>query len=336
MKRQIVTWYLPLCVWASATSGQAHAANCTGAGAAAVVAAILGLALDDPQKPAGSGERVVRPPPAIAPPLTAAERALLDAMNGDPTYAVDGKGGVTQEAAIAGWRRFLEREDLAKEQRGFAWWRIASLYAYNFDPSRNETADFARAEEALKKARELLSEVVGFESLNSATVNAGLPGPSTDRAQRLAESFKWIFTRGEKDIDASAERVSDSGDIVDAMYLRGKARRTTVLQRKECLRRLLTEYREFVTHQVTEYIQYSQDSAAVEQLLKSIESVAGRKQMDQWRSMEAKLHEAAQGHEEKHTGVRGGLRVAFITLNGLLVLALVAYAVLRRLLPGAT
>jgi hypothetical protein len=175
----------------------------------------------------GSGEKIIAAPPQPKVDWSPADRALRKAMAGDPSFTSDAtrreakaadssfpiatSSDIAQASAIAGWKRFLERNDLTKEQQVFAWWRLGSLYACNFDRSRGERADVEQGEGAIERVRKIIPGLVSFETLNSATVFGSLEGAPSDRARRLAEALNWLATLSEKDVDNSVARVNPAG-----------------------------------------------------------------------------------------------------------------------------
>lgn len=203
-----------------------------------------------------------------------ADRALREAMAVDPSFArTETKSSFRQATAVAAWKRFLERNDLTKEQRVFAWWRVGSLCAYNFDPSHGETADFEQAERAMERVRKIIPGLISDETLNSATVFGTLPGSPTDRARRLSEAFNWIATRTEKDIDDSVSRVNRAGYVINERHIQGGGKTNQTLEdRKRFLRTLLVESKKTLIKRITEEIEYSDDPAAIGKLLKAVDT----------------------------------------------------------------
>ena len=232
---------------------------------------------------------VITPKGAEAKPVWSdADLALRAAMDADLSYSNKTGGGITQRSALAAWKRLLERKDLTIEQQIFAWWRIGSLYAYNFDRNRGETADFEQAEQAFAKVRQLDPDLISSETLNTATVYAGIPGPLEARTRRLSESFHWLATRSEKDIDRSAHRINRSGNGLDKKFFANIAHRESTLdERKQHLREQLAEHRESIRRQIKTIIVYRtrDDVTQLNELLKSIKDVAGPEELNQWEKL---------------------------------------------------
>src|SRR6266436_6518704 len=159
------------------------------------------FAADEPALVVGPGERVIMAPPRAKSEWRDSDLALRRAMDTDSTFTSKTGIALTQDGAIAGWKRLLERDDLSNHQRAFAWRRLGALYSYNFDPARGEKAAYAESEQALRKARSLLSNLVTNESLNSATVYATLTGKPSDKARRLSEVFHWLAARTDEEVD---------------------------------------------------------------------------------------------------------------------------------------
>jgi hypothetical protein len=279
--------------------------------------------------PLQTGERLIESRPRDSIDWSATDLAMREAMNSDPNYAAE----ATRDRAIAAWKRYLERDDLTNEQQGFALWRLGALYAYNFDPSRGETADFDQAETTIVKARALFSNLVTVESLNSATVYGGLPGVPIDRARRLTEAFKWLNARNQGDIDRSAERVNHLGSILDKKFFPQILHRSSTLaERKQFLSERLAEYRDSIARRIEEEIRYSNDPAATTHLLKSLESVADPRALENWHVLKRERDDnTAQLKQPSLESSRHLSRAIFVSLNGLLVVVLaIVYLVKRR------
>ncbi len=275
----------------------------------------------------GSGEYLIEAPPRAEVDWSPADLALREAMAADPTFTTEMRSGLTQAGAVAGWKQFLQRSDLTKEQQVFAWWRLGSLYAYNFDRSRGETADWEQAERAMEQVRRIVPGLVSEETLNSATVFAGIPGAPSDQARRLAGSFNWLATRSEGDVDNSVSRVNRMGYVIDERHLSGGGKRDqTVEERKQFLRKLLADSRKVIRERITQHIQYSQDPAAIAELLKATEDTADPQIMETWREMHRELSAKFSGGEVSW----GASRIIFVTLNVAAVAILAVFLVRRR------
>jgi hypothetical protein len=238
--------------------------------------------------------------PAPEPTFTAAETALRKTMDADATYTGT-QGFHPRDIAVAEWKELLKRTDLTKEQQGFAWWRIGSLYGCNFSRARGEGPDFKLSEEAFIKARELLPNLVCTESLNCATVYATVPGPLAERAGRLAESFNWLATRTSEDVDRSAKLVNTAGGLLDNKMIPGLAGRdNSVEARRLLLQKQLAESRQVIVDRIVEAIRYSRDPSAqreaapatIDKLLKLIEETASPETMKHFRSIQSGADEA--------------------------------------------
>jgi hypothetical protein len=231
----------------------------------------------------GINERIVVGTPRPQPEFTAAEIALSEAMDSDASYTK--KTGVfcPRDEAVAAWFHVLERRDLAKEQQIFAWWRIGSLYSYNFDVNRDEKSDDKKAALAMGKVRKLVPWLVAHETLNSATVYGTIAGSQAERVPRLADAFNWLMTRTEEDIDRSARQVNSNGGVLDQKFFPGRER--TLDERKEPLRKQLAEYQKSITDRVTRELVYKTDPEAIENLLETIEKNADPKTMEKWRQL---------------------------------------------------
>lgn len=250
----------------------------------------------DTEPTVAKGEHFIMRPPGSQVDWSAADLAFREAMNADSSFTSSAVAVFPRDAAVNAWRRFLQRTDLSKEQRAFAWWRIGSLLAYNFDPRRGESADYVQAEQAFAQARELLSDIVCAESLNAATVYAGLPGTPMDRARRISTAFNWIATRTDEDLERSSYQINQSGYVIDAKFFPNIARReSSVSERKQMLRQQLLEYRHFIAEKVTEAIRYGKDRKAAGDMLESLKGSADPKEMEKWRAMYRDLNARVGG-----------------------------------------
>jgi hypothetical protein len=223
---------------------------------------------------------------------TDAERALRKAMDADPTVTSGNPRELNQPGAIRAWTEFLQRDDLTKEQQAFAWWRLGALNSYNLNRARGETPDRQAALAAYEKARELLSDVISFESLNTAT-NWGSfrrVGTESEELARLANSFNWLHTRTDDDVKRSALVVTANGRIIDAKFFASlRYRQSTVEQRTSFLNKELVYHKQFMAEKVSERIKYSNNPEAIATLLDLVQDVASPEQMQNWRAMQADL-----------------------------------------------
>ena len=253
----------------------------------------------------GKGERLVVGSPRPAFEWTPGELALRDAMNADPNFDFN-HTDPRRADAIEAYQWLLQRDDLTKEQEAFAWWRLGALYVYNLDPRLGEKPDYEKGEDAYIKARKLFGDLVSFESLNSATVYGSLPGEPAVRTRRLAESFNWLMSLGNEDIDRSAETVNKLGQVLHKKYYSNIAYRPTTLEeRKKYLRNLLADYRGTITKNISETIKYGRDPEAIGQLLKSIQESADPQQMAKWREMYSQLKDRLAKEAEERRNRKG-------------------------------
>lgn len=231
-------------------------------------------------------ERLIRGPRTVQPPLSANDRALRDAMQLDPSCTFVANEKLRQRKAIAAWTDFLKRKDLTREQEVFAWWRIGSLAAYNFNPTFGETADTALAERAFVKLREIAKDQISIETLNASTVYGALVGKPTDRARRLAIAYRWLFTRTDAMVQLSAPGINHNGSAInDRVISRGGMRIDTVPKKLSFLRSSLSKRREIMNRRITEEIQYSNNPKAIRTLLKTIRDIADAALMKKWNGM---------------------------------------------------
>lgn len=203
-----------------------------------------------------------------------ADPAFRDAVQLDPTFTTGSGDGLGQQRAIEAWKEILERDGLTREQQVFAWWRIGSLAAYNFDPKRGEAADLALAETAFVKVFSVADELISNETLNTATVYGTLPGKPIDRARRLAKAYRWLFTRTDAMVNESAQLVNHNGYGIDGQLMRGGMRLDSVAKKHNFLRSSLADARGLLNKRITEEIRDSQEPSAIQTLLDGIADIA--------------------------------------------------------------
>lgn len=234
--------------------------------------------------------------PAASLNWTEAEIAFKEAMNRDLSHGV-GKGR-TQPGAIAAWEKFLKREDAAAEQRVFATWRVASLWAYNYDPKRGETYDMAKAEKWFKKARAIMPDLISYETINATTVYASLPGTPSEQARRKAECYRWLRSRTPEMINASERTVHRGGWLVGREFhsQAPPAPRGTPEERHQYLSMLLKHGKDNVTDQITEFIEWTGDGWAVLALLEAVSDVADPADMETWRNVKPRRRDEWESH----------------------------------------
>lgn len=249
---------------------------------------------DSPVARAGENESlIIDSPPAVV-NSRPADLALRKAMDGDPTFKRGGGARRTQSAAIKSWKEFLERTDLAREQQVFGWWRIGSIYAYNFDRKRGETADLEQAKLAVERVRTIIPGLISTETLNSATIFGSMPGEPLVRAQRLSKAFNWMANLSEKDISDSISRVHRTGYVIDGRHIPGGGKpNKTLEEREQFIRLLLAHHIDTLTTRITGQIKYSNDPAAIAVLLKAIEGRTEPALMKKWRKMHGEIEGVA-------------------------------------------
>ena len=216
--------------------------------------------------------------------------ALKKAMNRDLSFGVG--QGRTQAGAIQAWEEFLNLEGISDEQKLFATWRIASLYAYNFDPvEREEKPNMDRAEKLFREVRDLIPGLVSLETINAATQHASMWGSPIERAMRKAENYRWLLTRSQEMLANSAARVSRHGYIVGEKFYGQTLNppRASLQERHQLLEHLLKDGQENIVKQITEFIEWSQDKQAVDALLASVADTAAPEHLEQWRNTRGRV-----------------------------------------------
>ncbi|KPK99301.1 MAG: hypothetical protein AMK75_06770, partial [Planctomycetes bacterium SM23_65] len=220
---------------------------------------------------------------------TAAERALAEAIERDGGAA---SHGVTrsQKESLRLWEQFLQREDIADEHRIFAWWRIGALYAYNFDESQGEKADFPRAEAALTKALATVGELVSREKMLAACTLGQIPGTPREEAARLAKAYRWLTTRTDDMIREGAARTNNRyGYLIDRKLFPELMTSDVPSHRwmSGNMKSRLADSLSAVEECITDSIRSSRNAQATSKLLESIEAVAPPERMTAWRALAA-------------------------------------------------
>ncbi|MCA9138878.1 MAG: hypothetical protein KDB00_19035 [Planctomycetales bacterium] len=208
-------------------------------------------------------------------------------MQLDPLYVTEPQESVNQLRAIKTWKQFVEQPGLTKGQQVFAWWRIGSLAAYNFDVDRGESADVTLAAKAFQRVHAIGGDLISRETLNTATVYGTLGGEPADRALRLAESYRWLFTRTDQMIAASVPEINHNGHCIDDASMPGGMKLDTAAKKRGFLATELARSRQALTGRITDEIKYSRDPTAVKTLLDSIREIADDKQVQQWAALAA-------------------------------------------------
>ena len=217
----------------------------------------------------------------VAPPT------FRNAISGDSTFGHDSTKHVGQRQSIADWQSALREVNLTREQQVFAWWRIGSLAAYNFDVARGETHDYALAAKAFEHVHAIGGDLISLETLNAATVYGTLRGVPAERASRMAMSYRWLFTCTDAMIAESVSRINHNAHCIDDPLMPGGMRLDTEAKKYEFLEQELARTREIFTRRMTDEIKYSQDPAAIKSLLDSIGDLADKTQMQQWTALAA-------------------------------------------------
>ncbi|MEZ6088424.1 MAG: hypothetical protein R3C05_10435 [Pirellulaceae bacterium] len=150
-----------------------------------------------------------------------------------------------QQQSIENWSRVLRQKDLTRQQQIFAWWRIGSLAAYNFNAEEGETADNDLAARAFGRVLSIGHDLISWETLNAATVYATL-GEDTgqQRAVRLVLGVQWLATRTEAMVEQSARLVNHNGFCIDDRMMLGGMNLQTEAEKRRFINQQLAEARE--------------------------------------------------------------------------------------------
>jgi hypothetical protein len=197
----------------------------------------------------------------------------------------------TRPKAVQAWEQVLASRDATAEQRLFAEWRIASMYAYNFDRRRGESPDMKEAEVRFKKVLEMMPDVVSAEVVNSATQYASFMGSAMERAERKAVAYRFLHHLSDEDLDRGAERVSSAGYLLTDTVLHPNApaaKQSTTQERRMKLRRILDAGVERIVTQIEEQIRWSRDGHDVMALMKALNDIAEPSHMARWQAVERK------------------------------------------------
>jgi hypothetical protein len=235
-------------------------------------------------------DKVIVPPLDI--PFSPADIAFREAMSWDASFGSRERAERTQAAAVDAWRSFLERDDATGAQRVFAWWRIGSLYGYNFDRSRGEKSDPSESARAFERVWQVDPDLISPETLNTCTVYATIPGSRSERVSRMAKAYKWLASRTEDMMTYSAARLGAMGYAIDAKFFPGGAYRDapSVEQQFEMLKGRIEEVRSGMDERIAEMIRYSRPSEKME-LLAALSDVADAETMARWQAIECRFRD---------------------------------------------
>lgn len=207
---------------------------------------------------------------------------FAEAFKSDPTYSDE---PLSQIDSINLWRGALRNDKLTPGERAFAWWRIGSQAATNFDTDAGEQPQYDLAEMAFGRIRELAEDWISLETLNAATAYGGLPGTPDRRAARMAESYIWLMTRTDEMVRQSATRINHNGYLIDGDWTLGGMRLESPDQKVVFLRKSLRGHQDRIRDRITQEIQYTQTPVFIEQMLKTIDDkTAQPEQLRDWQA----------------------------------------------------
>jgi hypothetical protein len=225
-----------------------------------------------------------------------ADLAMKNAMRHDPRFGMSTKWK-PQQAAIQMWEKFLKRDDISESQRVFALWRIGSLLTDDFDHSHGGKSDFMRGKEYFRAARDHCPGLISREVISAAGNYSSGPGLANDMesANRLAEGYRWVVTRTDEMLAASAQRINTFGYLPDSrFFVPGDLdlRTPTLEERIQYLKARLEALQRGMQKTITYLIREECNRRApVLLLLDSLEDIADPQVMAEWRSVES-IYEA--------------------------------------------
>ncbi|TWU04801.1 M56 family metallopeptidase [Stieleria varia] len=167
-------------------------------------------------------------------------REFLKAIAGDSTFGGDSTTHVGQRQSIANWQAALEHGGLTREQKVFAWWRIGSLAAYNFDVNSGETHDYDLAAKAFEQVHAIGGDLISRETLNAATVYSSLGRDAEERAARREIAHRWLNTRTDAMIADSVQHINHNGYCIDDDLMPGGMNLDTDAKKQAFLMEMLT------------------------------------------------------------------------------------------------
>lgn len=169
------------------------------------------------------------------------------ALTGDSSYGRDPEKHLGQTQSIAAWQAIVNSDGLTREQQVFAWWRIGSLAAYNFDVARGESNDNDLAAKALERVHAIGGELISRETLNAATVYGSLGGDHEQRATRKETADDWLRSRTDAMIANSVKHINHNGYCIDGSLMPGGMNLDTAAKKREYLEKELARCRDSLT-----------------------------------------------------------------------------------------
>jgi hypothetical protein len=215
--------------------------------------------------------------------------AFKEAMNKDLSFGLG--EGRTQMGAVRAWEELIKRDDISDQQRLFATWRMGCLLSGNFDPERGESPDFDRSEKLLKKAMNMIPGLLCNETINSATLYGTLPGTALEKANRLAESYRFLKTTTQKMYSESATYINKNGRAIDKKFFDGIARLPDpdIKSKKAWIEMRVDKGQKSIEGSITEFLGECNDELAAKRLLILIEDVSDEESLSTWKNIESKF-----------------------------------------------
>ena len=222
-------------------------------------------------------------------PASPADVAFKQAMDKDLSFGVG--QGRTQMKAVHTWEEVLNRTDISDEQRLFAVWRVASLLAYNFDPERGERPNLEKSKKLFKESMTMIPGLLCEETVNSATQYSSHPGSPMERAERLAECYRFLKTATGKMCTESSGRINRYGYALDKKFFPGIAKLPplTFEESTKKLERRLVDGQDTMEHSISDFFEYCTDEAAALRLLNLLEDFADPEDLAKWRNIRSRF-----------------------------------------------
>jgi bla regulator protein BlaR1 len=222
------------------------------------------------------------------PDWSQADHAFKRAMDRDTSY--DRRQiYMPQLLAIKAWEDLLKRRDLTEDQRIFALWRAASLYASNFDPSLGEKHDFKKSKVLFKKVRDYAPNLMSSEISNAFTQYSGHPVSSKkEKARVLAESYKLMRKYTDKKIANIASRINRYGYLPDLKFHLADGATIgdlSIEEKKAKIKNILKHLEESLARKVTGFIKYCKDVNISQSLVEMLQDVADPEDIEKWQNM---------------------------------------------------
>jgi len=194
---------------------------------------------------------------------------------------------LTQPGAVAAWHRFLERGDISKEMRVFAWNRIGMLYDQPVE-DKGEKTDRQKAQHAFAKVRELEPELVCEETLTAHSRwhlwQSGREARPMERARIQAAVYRWLSTRTDQIFRQSARRPRIYSDWQPPYRRRDGDPLEEIVRHAHNLARRVAKTREFYETRLSNSLKdlYRKDPAAARHLVEQISDLAEPEQRTKW------------------------------------------------------